>query len=128
MRALLDTQAFLWFVLDDPKLSQVAERSISDSTNEIFISPASFWEVAIKISLGKYSLAVPYDVFWKQAIEGNAFVILPIELRHTKLLATMPFHHKDPFDRLIVAQAQAENISLISNDAELDVYSVHRMW
>jgi PIN domain nuclease of toxin-antitoxin system len=128
MRVLLDTHAFLWFVLDDPTLSAAAKSTIQDPLNDVLISPASFWEVAIKVSLGKYSLTVPYEEFWRRGINDNNFAVLPIELRHTAILVSLPFHHKDPFDRLMVAQAIAEGIPLVSKDAELDVYTIGRIW
>jgi PIN domain nuclease of toxin-antitoxin system len=128
MRLLLDTHAFLWFVLNDPQLSATAGRLISDPANDVLISPASYWEIAIKVALRKLDLHAPYDDFMQRAIVGNDFEILPIEPRHTSLLTTLPFHHRDPFDRLIVAQAIVENIPLISVDAVLDQYPITRLW
>jgi PIN domain nuclease of toxin-antitoxin system len=128
MTVLLDTHAFLWFVLADPRLSAAASAVLRDANNDVLVSPASYWEVAIKISLGKYSLMVPYGAFWKKGIDENGFQILPVEIRHSSILTTLPFHHKDPFDRLLVAQAIAENIALVSSDSELDAYGVRRIW
>lgn len=128
MRLLLDTHAFLWFILDDPRLSAKADAVISDPNNGIAISPASFWEIAIKISLGKYSLPEPYQVFMEREIAVNRFSVLPIEPRHTAALTSMPFHHRDPFDRLIIAQASVENVPVISGDAAFDAYGVTRLW
>lgn len=92
-------------------------------------SPASYWEIAIKISLGRYVLAGAYDEFWKRAIDGNGFGILPIDIRHTEKLIGMPYrNHRDPFDRLLVAQALAERIALVSADANLEQYEVQRIW
>ena len=105
MRLLLDTHAFLWFLLDDPQLSDTARVAIEDPLNDIEVSPASYWEIAIKIRLGKYVLPEPYQMFMEREIAENDFRILPIEPRHTALLTTMPLHHKDPFDRMLVAQA-----------------------
>ena len=128
MRLLLDTHAFLWFILDDPQLSSTARSLIEDPANEVAVSPASYWEIAIKIKLGKYTLPSPYRQFMETQIAANDFHILSIEPKHTALLATMPLHHKDPFDRLIVAQALTEGISLISIDSQLDTYGVARLW
>ena len=128
MRLLLDTHAFLWFITDDPSLSAVARALIADASNEILVSPASYWEIAIKIRIGKYPLSAPYETFITQGIDGNGFKVLPIEPRHTAVLTTMPFHHRDPFDRLIVAQAVVEQVPLVSVDAVLDAYGVQRMW
>ncbi|MBC8114810.1 MAG: type II toxin-antitoxin system VapC family toxin [Candidatus Saccharimonas sp.] len=128
MRLLLDTHAFLWFLLDDPGLSETARNLIVDPGNDIEISPASYWEIAIKIGLGKYSLPEPYDTFMERELAENDFRILPILPRHTSVLTTLPLHHRDPFDRLLVAQAISEGISLVSNDPALDVYSIQRLW
>ena len=128
MRALLDTHAFLWFILDDSQLSASARTLIEDPTNDFEASPASYWEIAIKIKLGKYALPQPYRSFMESHIAVNDFHILPIELKHTALLTTMPLHHKDPFDRLLVAQALAEGIPLVSVDDKFDPYGVTRHW
>lgn len=128
MRVLLDTHAFLWYVLDDPRLSVKARQTIDDPQNEVAISPASYWEIAIKIGLGKYVLSEPYDVFMDREISANDFRILPIETRHTMVLTTLPLHHRDPFDRLIIAQAIHEAIPLVSADACFDAYPIQRLW
>jgi PIN domain nuclease of toxin-antitoxin system len=128
MRLLLDTHTFLWFVTDDPQLSATAQALIVDPTNEIFVSPASYWEVAIKVSLGKYPLTVAFEQFFTQGIVGNDFSILPIEVRHAAILSSLPMHHKDRFDRMIIAQSMAEQISVVGVDAAFDAYGVTRLW
>jgi PIN domain nuclease of toxin-antitoxin system len=128
MRVLLDTHAFLWFVLGDPQLSSTARQSIEDPGNEKLVSPASYWEIAIKIRLQKYTLSQPYEAFMQQGIAGNGFLILPIVPTHTAVLTTLPFHHRDPFDRLIIAQAMVEQISVISGDAAFAAYPVTCIW
>lgn len=128
MKLLLDTQAFLWFALDAPNLSATARAHIVDPAHDKYVSPATFWEVAIKIRTGKYTLAQPYADFFRQGIYANGFSILPIEIAHTERVATLPLHHRDPFDRLIVAQAMAEGMTIISSDAQLDAYGVPRIW
>lgn len=128
MRLLLDTHAFLWFILNDSQLSARATQLISNPNNEIEISPASYWEMAIKISIGKYSLNEPVADFFEREIAANQFRILPIEPRHVAPLAVMPFHHRDPFDRLIISQAIAEQIHIVGADAAFDSYSVTRLW
>lgn len=128
MRLLLDTHSFLWFILDDAQLSSTARKLVADSANDIEISPASYWEIAIKIRLGKYVLPQPYRQFVETQIAVNHFDILPIEPKHTALLTTMPLHHKDPFDRLIVAQALAEETPIVGIDARFDAYGVKRLW
>jgi len=128
MRLLLDTHAFLWFVLGDVQLSSAAKASILDETNTKLVSPASYWEIAIKIGLKKYTLHEPYETFMQRGILGNGFEILPIEPKHTAALITLPFYHRDPFDRLMIAQAMVEQIPIVSGDPVLDAYSVHRLW
>ncbi len=128
MRLLLDTHAFLWFLLNDPRLSTTARALIADPNNGIEVSPATYWEIAIKISLGKYVLPEPFQEFMEREIAANQFRILPIEPRHVTPLTTLPFHHRDPFDRLLVAQAMVEQIPLVSNDPALDAYPVRRLW
>jgi PIN domain nuclease of toxin-antitoxin system len=128
VRLLLDTHAFLWFILADPKLSLTAFTLITDPANQKHISPASYWEIAIKIRLGKYSLPGPYEAFMSQQILQNNFDILPITVSHTAVLTALPFHHRDPFDRLLVAQAMVEGIPLLSVDPALNAYPVTRLW
>jgi PIN domain nuclease of toxin-antitoxin system len=128
MRLLLDTQAFLWFLLDDASLSVSARTLIEDPANDLEVSPATYWEIAIKICLKKYVLPEPYQVFMEREIADNDFHILPIEPRHTAVLTTLPLYHRDPFDRLIVAQAMVEGISLVSVDPHLDAYQIKRLW
>ena len=128
MKLLLDTHSWLWFVLGDASLSAAARSLIEDPANEKLISPVSYWEVAIKVSLGKYRLPQPYAQFIDAAIDGQGFPVLPILPRHTAIVSVLPFHHRDPFDRLLVGQAIAEDISLLSNDAALDPYGVRRLW
>ena len=128
MRAPLDTHVFLWFLLADPRLGDPAKDFIAEPTNDLLVSPASYWEIAIKIKLGKYTLPLPYESFMATHLAANDFAILPILLKHTALLTTMDLHHKDPFDRLLVAQAMSENIPIVSADSQLDAYGVQRVW
>lgn len=128
MRVLLDTQALLWFLLDDQRLSPHAITVIANLDNEVLISPASYWEIAIKISIGKYSLPEPYAEFMERELAGNGFSILPIEVKHTAALINLPFHHRDPFDRIIIAQGIAEGIPIISIDAAFRAYPVPSIW
>jgi PIN domain nuclease of toxin-antitoxin system len=128
VRLLLDTHALLWFLLDDKQLSATAEARIDDPANDIEISPASYWEIAIKISIGKYHLPESLKIFFEREIAANAFRVLAIEPRHVVPLTSLPFHHRDPFDRLLIAQAIVESIPIISNDPALDDYPVMRLW
>lgn len=128
MKLLLDTHTLLWFVLGDASLSVPARQLIEDAANSKLVSPATYWELAIKISIGKYALHEPYETFMDRAIRQNSFLILPVEPRHTAALINLPFHHRDPFDRLMVAQAMVENLILVSADAVLDAYPIQRLW
>jgi PIN domain nuclease of toxin-antitoxin system len=128
VRLLLDTHTLLWFYLGDAQLSGRASALILDPGNSKVISPASYWEIAIKVSLGKYVLNEPYEDLIQHAIFDNGFDILPIVPRHTAVLTRLPFHHKDPFDRLIIAQAQVEGIPVVGADAVFDQYLVTRLW
>jgi PIN domain nuclease of toxin-antitoxin system len=94
----------------------------------VLVSPAIYWEIAIKVGMGKLDLHAAYDDFLQRGIVGNDFEILPIEPKHTGLLTTLPLHHKDPFDRLLVAQALVEQIALASGDPQLDAYGITRIW
>jgi len=128
MNLLLDTHAWLWFVFGDPQLSAAARTHISDPSNVKFISPASYWEISIKISTGKYALNTPYALFIRQAIVGNGFRFLHISPRHTERVSTLPFHHRDPFDRLLLAQAEVEGMAIVSNDENVPAYGVQVIW
>lgn len=128
MKLLLDTHTLLWFALGDVQLSAPARQLIEDTANTKFVSPAAYWEIAIKISIGKYALHEPYETFFDRGIRQNGFFILPIEPRHTNLLTNLPYHHRDPFDRLMVAQAMFEGLALVSADPVLDAYPIQRLW
>jgi PIN domain nuclease of toxin-antitoxin system len=128
MRLLLDTHAFLWFVLNDGRLSSTALGLLRDPNNLLWLSPASYWEIAIKISTGKYSLPEPFEVFMHREIQQNNLQVLPISVTHTPVLTSLPYHHRDPFDRLLIAQAIIEQVPIVSADVQLDAYSITRLW
>ena len=128
MKLLLDTHAFLWFVLNEPKLSKEAKEAIVNPSSDVFVSPASFWELAIKISLGKYLLHVPFEQFLLESIDGNCFQLLPIEALHAVAVSQLPFHHRDPFDRMLIAQALVEQATIVSADSAFDAYPIARVW
>ena len=128
MKLLLDTHTFLWTSLDESKLSAVAHELIADMENELLLSPASYWEISIKISLGKYRLTESLDHFIGREIERNDLRILPIEPRHAAEVARLPFFHRDPFDRMLVAQSIIEKIPVISADLAFDLYGIERLW
>lgn len=109
-------------------MSARAKTAILAPNNIKLVSPATYWEIAIKVNLGKYHLTEPYAEFIQHAIIDNGFDILPVEPRHTELLIGMPNHHKDPFDRLLVAQATVESIPIVSADGALDPYGITRLW
>jgi PIN domain nuclease of toxin-antitoxin system len=101
-----------------------------DLRNEILVSPASYWEIAIKISRRKYALDVDEDfaTFMQREIQQNIFVVLPISVKHAGVVSTLPFHHQDPFDRLLIAQSMVEQIPVISTDVVFDAYGIDRRW
>jgi PIN domain nuclease of toxin-antitoxin system len=128
LNLLLDAHAFLWFVLDDPQPSPPAMAAIQDSATSTYVSPASRWEIAIKISLGRYVLRHDFETFWSTGIPSGDFLILPVSVQHTAQLIALPFHHKDPFDRLLVAQSLVNGFALVSADRAFDAYGVTRVW
>lgn len=128
MRYLLDTHTFLWFINNDPNLSQNARGLIVDADNELWVSIGSIWEMAIKVSSGKLNLPSPYAEFVDQQLRLNDFELLNIIVQHLGALITMPFHHKDPFDRLLIAQAKVEDVPIISRDVQFDAYGIKRVW
>jgi len=125
---LLDSHAFLWFVWDDPLLSPAAKQRIEDPANHKWVSVASCWEIAIKAGLGKLRLGEPTTTFLPRELATNHFSLLRIELAHATLVEMLPPHHKDPFDRLLIAQAIIEKLPLVSADAVFDEYGVTRLW
>jgi PIN domain nuclease of toxin-antitoxin system len=125
---LLDAHAFLWFVWDDPNLSANARVLIEEPANRKLVSVVTCWEIAIKVGLRKLSLGEPAATFLPRELNANGFGLFGIELAHATLVETLPPHHKDPFDRLLVAQAMIEKLSIVSADGVLDQYGVHRLW
>jgi PIN domain nuclease of toxin-antitoxin system len=128
MRLLLDTHAFLWFIMGDSKLSTTARAAIEDPGNEKLLSVGSIWEIAIKVSLGKLALAEPFPVLIPRELSRNGFPILALSLAHAARISAMPFHHRDPFDRLLIAQAQEETLVIVSLDGNFDRYGIKRIW
>lgn len=129
MNYLLDTSSFLWFVYDDERLSTAAVELLEDSRNAIFLSLASIWEIAIKANLGRgLLLRQPFPGFVDEQLNSNRFQLLNISISHLKLVAELPLLHRDPFDRLLIAQSLAEDLPIITNDAAFDHYPVQRVW
>jgi len=125
---LLDTHSMLWFFWDDPKLATKAKAAIEDPQNRKLVSVASCWEIAIKVGLGKLDLGESSSSFLAREIASNNFDLLPIQIEHVTAVENLAHHHRDPFDRLLVAQAQSETLSLISCDTIFDQYGVLRIW
>jgi PIN domain nuclease of toxin-antitoxin system len=128
MRLLLDTHAFLWWVDDAPELSVKAREAIADPSNECLLSLASCWEMAIKVSLGKLRLAGTVERFIPEQLAVNRFGTLDIGFRHVARVANLPFHHRDPFDRLLAAQAEEDRLLIVSADRIFEQYGVKRIW
>jgi PIN domain nuclease of toxin-antitoxin system len=128
MRAILDTNSFLWFISGNDQLSIKARDVIGDSNNQLLLSSASLWEIAIKVSLGRLELLQPFNLLIPQQLEENDITVLPIELSHLTNIIDLPFHHRDPFDRLIIAQALTEELPVITSDALFSYYPVNLIW
>ena len=126
--SLLDTHAILWFFQDDPRLSAAARAWIEDPGNRKRVSIASCWEIAIKVGTGKLNLGEPTRPYLDRAIAGSNFELLPISLDHATMVERLPLHHKDPFDRLLIAQAIVEGVPIVGADAAFDAYPVRRIW
>ena len=126
MRQLLDTHTFLWFVMGNSRITAKLRAQIED--NENFVSVVSIWEIAIKYGIGKLNLEVTFDDFIDRQITPNGIQLLDIKLEHLKVVSALPLHHRDPFDRLLIAQAIVEDILLISADRVFALYPVRLMW
>lgn len=128
MRLLLDTHAFLWWIGDDSRLSPRAAAVIADGSNQVHVSAATAWEIVVKKALGRVEVPEPVDRFLVAQLEANSFLPLPIQMRHALGLSTLPDVHRDPFDRILVAQAVAENLILVSGDQVLRRYPATIEW
>ena len=128
MRVLLDTHAFLWWVQDAGVLSKRARAVIAEPENECFLSLASCWEIAIKLSLGNLKLSAPIERFIPEQLMINGFRQLDIGFRHIARVASLAFHHRDPFDRLLAAQALEDGLTVVSADTVFRRYGVKRVW
>lgn len=124
MNLLLDTHIFLWFVNDDPRLSDYLKDLIENKNNFSFLSVASLWEMSIKYNLGKLKLIPSYEKFVEKEVEQSSIILLNISSQHLKINASLPFHHRDPFDRMIISQSVAENISIVTVDSAFTQYSI----
>ena len=128
MRALLDTHTFLWWIDNDPQLSTRAHQIIGDGTNELFFSPVSGWEIAIKTQLGKLTLPANLEQFIAEQLSLNHFTPLPVQISHALGVYRLPLLHRDPFDRLLVAQARLEDLPILTVDPLIGQYEVQTIW
>jgi PIN domain nuclease of toxin-antitoxin system len=131
MKYLLDTHTFIWFIEGSDELSKKAINLVVDENNEIYLSMASLWEISIKVGLGKLSIKGGYENVMDDIV-NNDITLLPIDFAHTLVQSELSFHHRDPFDRILIAQAIAENMSIIGRDEIFDTYfepkEVKRIW
>lgn len=128
MNYILDTQAFIWLSNDNKKLSQRVRKTYLDTQNLIFLSSASMWEMAIKINLGKLNINDQLDSFIEKHVLGRDINILNIKPEHIYKLESLPLHHRDPFDRMIIAQGMSEGLRILSSDKAFDKYPIERIW
>lgn len=128
MKLLLDTHVFLWWIGNDARLSGPAREAIADPGNDVSFSVASAWELAIKTGLGRFEPDGDLGPFLEEQIQRNAFQLLPVKLEHAVSVSSLPAHHRDPFDRLLVAQAAVESMTLVSRDPQLRKYDAPILW
>ena len=128
MKVLLDTHAFLWLITDEDRLSENARQTFLNTENSLFFSAASLWEICIKKSLGKISLKDGWFQTVQKEMEINTIQWLPIETTHCAEVTELPFHHRDPFDRMLIAQAIVEEMKLLSLDSRLSDYAIELIW
>ena len=128
MTYLLDTHAIIWFMKGDSMLSQKAKEIILTDHNNCYISMVSFWEMAIKLNINKLDLGLPFEEVENWTVENGLYKILPIDLRHVITLSPLPFHHRDPFDRTLIAQALSEDLTIITKEQLFEEYGVKRLW
>ena len=128
MKYLLDTHTFLWWTTDSDRLSQTAREIIGDGNSELYWSPSSSWEIAIKYHLGRLPLPEPPESLIPTELAKNRVDSIPIVNAHAFRAGQLPMHHRDPFDRLLIAQAQLESMDIISNDRQMDLYDIGIIW
>lgn len=128
MRVLLDTHALLWWSVDDGRLSELARDTIRDGRNEVLVSAASVWEIAIKSAKGRLELPSPVEQYMDDRLRRNRWSPLAIDFRHVIRAASLPDHHRDPFDRALIAQAQVERLPIVTTDAAITRYEVETIW
>jgi PIN domain nuclease of toxin-antitoxin system len=126
MQQLLDTHTFIWFIMGDPRISNSVKAQIENNDN--FLSIASVWEMAIKHSIGKLNFNLSFAEFIEQQIVMNSIQLMPISIEDILIVSQLPLHHRDPFDRMLIAQAIVENIPVLSADKIFDTYPIQRLW
>ena len=128
MRALVDTHTLLWFLNDDTRLSEISRAFMKSGQNDLLVGVGCCWELAIKCGIGKITLDKPFEQFLWSQLRSNAIEVLGISEEHLNRVGSLPLHHRDPFDRLLVAQAIVEGVSVVSADTALDAYGIERIW
>ena len=128
MSLLLDTHAFLWFTDSDPRLSTTAAARIADPETSVRVSVVTAWEIVIKLGTGKLTLGRPLAQLWPESLAANDFAVLDVTSEHVLALEALPPHHRDPFDRLLIARAITEGLDLVSADSAFAPYPVHCIW
>lgn len=128
MKLLVDAHTLIWAVDDPSKLGPQAVTVLQDPANDLLLSAATIWEIAIKVGLKKLSLSMPYKQWVTKAMADLGMTVLPITVEYADVQAGLPNHHRDPFDRMLVAQSQLENIHLVSADPVFDQYGINRLW
>lgn len=128
MKLLLDTHTFIWSVDQPSLLGPNAKTALEDPANDLILSAATIWETAIKVGLKKLTLSLPYRQWMIRAMKDLEVTILSVTVEYADVQAGLPHHHRDPFDRLLIAQAIVENVPLVSNDDVFDQYGVSRLW
>ncbi|MGH9381377.1 MAG: type II toxin-antitoxin system VapC family toxin [Thermoanaerobaculia bacterium] len=128
MRVLVDTHAMLWWLRDDTRLSGHAHAILKDGANELLWSIASSWEIAVKLRTGKLELGRPLERLYAELVTDQGVELLPIGHKHCARVAELPLHHRDPFDRMLVAQAQHERVPILTADPKLSAYDVELVW
>jgi len=128
MKVLLDTHTFLWWITDDQRLSRRAREVIGDGDNEVYLSAASAWEIAIKVQIGRMKLLEEPHHFILRELRKNAMTSLPIDIVHALHVSGLPIHHRDPFDRMLVAQAEIEGLAILTADPDIKKYSIEVIW
>jgi PIN domain nuclease of toxin-antitoxin system len=125
---LIDTHTLIWAMDDPSKLSASATKALQDPANDLLLSAATVWELAIKIGQKKLALSLPYRVWMEKAIADLGLALLPVTVEYAERQADLPPYHKDPFDRLIIAQALVEGVGVVCSDAAFDAYGIMRVW